>query len=300
MKNYYLYRDEQTCGPYVEGEFMQMLAAGQIAANEWVCVEGGSEWVAAASLQPLPVAPDVGRGADDGWQGAQDGLDQPIQQEASPTKRRRVVMIVGLCVVALTGVITGGVVLGKAIGHQVVKVLRHRTDGVPPERSYAAGDWASRKFSDITLEAPFKFRQVPDIAATLPPQIRDALRYFEVFDSGEATHPRVSVSRMAYTIETSVSLDGAMNGAMNGAIKPIAENVGEAKPRFASTMTSIAGLPARRASYSGRKGGTVVHVDAVFVQSGQQLWQVQVIHAGDALAADAKRMLDSIRIQAER
>jgi hypothetical protein len=51
---------------------------------------------------------------------------------------------------------------------------------------------------------------------------------------------------MAYTIETSVSLDGAVNAAMNGAIKPIAQSVGEAKPRFASTKTSWLTVERRR------------------------------------------------------
>jgi len=300
MKNYYLHRDGQNRGPFPEEQFKQMLASGEIGANEWVCEEGSSEWLEAASMQV--VLADVGGGSetDDGIQDAQGGLEQPPQREVTSASRRRLVMLVGLGVVALIGVVVVGGILGKAFGRQVVKVLRHRADGVPPVHSFAAGDWATRELGDIALDAPYQFRPMADVSAKLPPRIRDAMVRFEVFDSGDGTNPQVSVSRMAYTLETLVSLDGAMNGAMSGAMKPVAESLGESNPQFSSTKTTLDGLPARRASYSGRKGKTVVHVDAIFVQSGQKLWQVQAISHGEGTAADAKRMLDSLHIKSDR
>src|SRR4051794_18567216 len=44
--NYYLARDGQTYGPYPEENFAGMLAGGQVLASDYVCAEGGSEWIA--------------------------------------------------------------------------------------------------------------------------------------------------------------------------------------------------------------------------------------------------------------
>lgn len=126
------------------------------------------------------------------------------------------------------------------------------------------------------------------------------MAYYEAFDSGDSTNPRATVYRIAYTPKTQVSLDGAMNGAMNAGMRLVAAAAGDANPQFSSTVTSIDGHPARRASYSGRARGTSVHLDAAFVQSGQKIWEVQVIYTGDSSASDSKRILDSIQINPVR
>jgi hypothetical protein len=190
--------------------------------------------------------------------------------------------------------------IGKTVGREGVKALMNKSNDAPAVRSYPASTWTTRTLGDLSLDAPFQFGPGPDMTNKLPKQIRDALAYYEVFDSGDSTNPRATVSRIAYTPETQVSLDGAMNGAMNGGMRPVAAAAGDTNPQFSSTVTTIDGLPARRATYTGRARGTSVHLDAAFVQSGQKIWQVQVIYTGDSSASDSKRILDSIHINSAR
>ncbi|MEI6674252.1 MAG: DUF4339 domain-containing protein [Verrucomicrobiota bacterium] len=187
MKNYYVHRDGQNHGPLREEQFKQMLASGEIGANEWVCEEGGTEWLEAVRIQAVLADAGGGSKADDGIEAAQGSLEQPTQGDVTPANRRRLVILVGLGVVALMVVIVVGGFLGKAIGRQVVKVLRHRADGVPPVHCFAAGDWATCELGGIALDAPYQFRPMADVAAKLPPQIRDAIVRFEVFDSGDGS-----------------------------------------------------------------------------------------------------------------
>jgi hypothetical protein len=205
-----------------------------------------------------------------------------------------------LATIATFIVVVIAAAIGKTIGRENTRALLHRSDNVRPVLNYSAATWSTRSLGDISLDAPFSFEPGPDVAGKLPSQVRDTLAYYEVLDSGKSTNLRATVSRIAYKPGVQISLDGAMKGAMNGAMRSIAAASGETNPQFSSTVTSIDGFPARRASYTGRVHGTPIHLDAVFVQSGQKFWQVQVMCTDDSSASDSKRILDSIHINATR
>lgn len=59
MAKYFLHRNNENHGPYDEEQIRQMLSAQQIMGEELICLEGGSEWVAAASLATPPQAPQL-------------------------------------------------------------------------------------------------------------------------------------------------------------------------------------------------------------------------------------------------
>ncbi len=187
--------------------------------------------------------------------------------------------------------------IGKTVAQKGVQALFGRSGNAPPVQTFSPSTWSTRTMTDITLDAPFQFGPGPDVTKSLPPQVRQSLDYYEIFDSGDGTNPRATISRIAYKAGVAVSVDGAVDGAMNGAMKPIAAAGGDANPHSTANKTTIDGLSARRASYSGRAGGGAVHLESVFVQNGQKLWQVQVIYTGDSSGPDAARILDSIHIR---
>src|ERR1051326_6903849 len=51
--NYYLARDGQTYGPYPEASFSNMLQAGEVCREYFVCPEGGSSWTAVTQVPAL-------------------------------------------------------------------------------------------------------------------------------------------------------------------------------------------------------------------------------------------------------
>ena len=158
--------------------------------------------------------------------------------------------------------------------------------------------WATRDLTDLTVETPYVVGPGPDVKASLPQQVRDSMEYFETLDTGDGTNPRVMVSRMAGKPGIAMSLDGATNGAMNGGISSLGKATGETvNPKFTTSSLKIDGLEARKASYTGQAKGKSVHLDGVFVQKGQKVWQVQVITLGDSSAADIARIVDSVHIK---
>ncbi|MGB0990939.1 MAG: DUF4339 domain-containing protein [Akkermansiaceae bacterium] len=56
MNKYYLHRDNQNHGPYPEEQLVELIRSGSIGAEELICLEGGSDWIAASSFQQAVVA----------------------------------------------------------------------------------------------------------------------------------------------------------------------------------------------------------------------------------------------------
>jgi len=180
------------------------------------------------------------------------------EQPSKPPKTVSKKLLGVLGTVATFIVVIIAAAIGKNVGREGTKALLRGSDDAPPVCSYSAATWSTRNLGDISLDAPFSFGPGPDVTSKLPTQVRDALAYYEVLDSGESTNPRATVSRIAYKPDVQLGLDGAMNGAMNGAMRAMAAASGESNPQFSSTVTSIDGLPARRASYIGRVRGTSI------------------------------------------
>lgn len=212
--------------------------------------------------------------------------------EIPKPRSKKLLVTVGVILLAIVAA-----VIGKNVGAAAVKALFGSSNDAPTVQPPSDTGWETRTLVDISIDAPFEFGPGPEISTELNQGVRDLIEYLNVYDSGDGTNPRVTVSRIAYKPTAEVSLDGAMNGAMAGAAKPLAALAGVADPKYTSEIITIDGLPARRAKYTGKVKDTAFHVDAVFAQSGQKLWQVQVISTGDEAAADARRYLDSVHIR---
>lgn len=153
--------------------------------------------------------------------------------------------------------------------------------------------WTKQTFTDITFEAPLVLGPGPDITEKLPEQVREMLDYMELRDSGDSYKGfRISVCRFAYKSGVTVSLDGAVDGAMTQA----AAAIGVVQPKFKVEPGKVDGLDSRRAVYRGNIAGRPIQIDGLFVQRGQQFWQVQVIAVASGAALDTKRILDSAHV----
>lgn len=188
----------------------------------------------------------------------------------------------------LLGAIAFGI--GGYAGREGVKALFGRSSKVKPA---AASAWGKRDLGGLSLQAPFNFGKGPDVYSSLPQEVRGMIESMTVFDSGSDTMPRTSVSSVKYKPQVQVSLDGAVAGAMREG----AGAFGDANPQYKSNSTVVSGLPARRVSYSGKARGTPMHIEAVFVQDGQRIWQVQALFSSDVFTADATRLVGSVGVQ---
>lgn len=203
---------------------------------------------------------------------------------SSPIKKKGPTLVV-IVIVLLAAVV--GAVVGKGA------VERWMDRGKSTSRFKAS--WTKQTFTDITFEAPLVLGPGPDITEKLPEQVREMLDYMELRDSGDSYKGfRISVCRFAYKTGVTVSLDGAVDGAMTQA----AVAIGVVQPKFKVESGKVDGLDSRRAVYRGNIAGRPIQIDGLFVQRGQQFWQVQVIAVASGAALDAKRILDSAHIVA--
>lgn len=201
---------------------------------------------------------------------------------STPIKKKGPTLVV-IVIVLLAAVV--GAVVGKSA------VERWMNRGTATTRFKAS--WTKQTFTDITFEAPLVLGPGPDITEKLPEQVREMLEYMELRDSGDSYKGfRISVCRFAYKTGVTVSLDGAVDGAMTQA----AAAIGVVQPKFKVDSGKVDGLESRRAVYRGNIAGRPIQIDGLFVQRGQQFWQVQVIAVASGAALDAKRILDSAHI----
>jgi hypothetical protein len=151
--------------------------------------------------------------------------------------------------------------------------------------SSSASPWKVRDLGDITLDSPLDLSTGRDTIAAHSEQTRPNLVYQEFFKSPDSFFPSVVVSRSKYTPETGFD---------------IAIASGDPDFQFSSRVTTVDSLPARRASFSGHeRDGTPLYGDVVYVQNGQQVWNLRVVYTNSSFAASSKRILDSIHIRPE-
>ena len=225
-----------------------------------------------------------------------------MNEQPSETPKRKLLSILG----------TGGAIvviliaaaIGKVVGRQGAKAIFNRDSTSSAPAHFTEASWARRTIQDIALDAPFDFGAGPDITARIPQTLRDAIDYFEIYQSRGGSSFAVFISRIAYKPQVELSLDGSVRGAMT----QIAAEAGDSNPQYSSSTTTISGLEARTASYQGTVSGRTMHSEAAFVRHGQKLWQVQVIYLSDrtgkvvipaqfdSSAGDASRILRSIAI----
>ena len=213
-----------------------------------------------------------------------------MNEPPSQTPTRKLLTVLGT--VGAIVVILIAAAIGKVVGRQGAKAILNRDSASSAPVRFTEAAWTRRTIQDITFDAPFDFGAGPDITARIPQAVRDAIDYFETYQSRASSSFAVSVSRIAYKPKIEVSLDGSVQGAMTQA----AAAAGDSNPQYSSSTTTISGLDARTASYQGKVSGRTMHIEAAFIRHGQKLWQVQVIFLSDASAGDASRLLRSIII----
>ena len=183
-----------------------------------------------------------------------------------------------------------GLFVGTKIGRHGMRSLINFTGG-PPKFSAAA--WAPRTIQDVTVEAPFEFGPGPDISAQLPPQVRDAISYMQIYQGSGTPKTFVAMlSRIGYKPGTPTSLDGAVAGAM----KYMGAAIGDPKPKYAAAAVTVSGLQGRKVSYHRQASGQTVNIDSVFAMKEQKLWQLQVIYQHPESAGAVNRMIQSLKI----
>lgn len=212
-------------------------------------------------------------------------MNEPSSDSAGSTRRKflgvgALVAIVGIIIAAIAKNNNGGTTSQSGPASSVNKAV--------------SVIWAPTKLGDISFDAPFAFTPGPDITAQLPAKTRDVLENYEVFES-DSQNPHIKISRITYKRGTEINIDAAMNGA----IRAVATATGNSDPQFTPTVTSVDGLTASQATYFGKSNDKALRVDALFIQNGQKMWQIQVISIGSS-TFDTQRFLDSIQINSKK
>ncbi|HUR45849.1 MAG TPA: hypothetical protein VMZ27_08260, partial [Candidatus Saccharimonadales bacterium] len=176
------------------------------------------------------------------------------------------------------------------IARHGVKALLNATGGPP---KFAETAWAPRKVEDVAINAPFEFGPGPDISSQLPEQVRNAITHMQIFQSTGTPKSFVTmISRIEYKPGIKTSIDGAVQGAMRN----MGAAIGDPDPKYSAAPTFISGLEGRKVSYHGQKSGQSVHVESVFANQGQKLWQIQVLYQHAESAPDVARIIQSVKI----
>lgn len=158
-------------------------------------------------------------------------------------------------------------------------------------RSAAGETWPRYVIEALSLEAPFAFGSGPDVSSRLPEEVRQMIVSWKTREGIDpATGLRVQVSHIVYRDTVNVDLDGALGGAMTEA----AAALGDHEPDYTASATEISGLPARRATY--RRTRPALQIDALFLQRGPHLWQVQALSNSKAARPLGERILDSVQL----
>jgi len=191
-----------------------------------------------------------------------------------------------IIVVVVTALAT---VVGAYLGYQGVRALL----GAVGRPTFAPSDWQERHFGSIAFEAPIALNSDPRVMASLPRELRAAITRFDVY-SGETTDKSfgVAVSHVQYRSGIKASVDGAVEES----VRRGAADAGAAKPDYTSTPTKVSGLEARSVSCAVQTSRYTIHMRALYVVQGAQMWQLQVMYRNEESAPDADRVLDSVQI----
>jgi hypothetical protein len=201
----------------------------------------------------------------------------------APTQQKRLFPWIVLAVVVLGG----GAFLAQGFFGR-----RGGMEGVlSDEYSAEGGDWQRYVVEALSIEAPFPFGSGPDLSARLPEEIRELIVSWKTREGLDpSTGLRAQVSHITYRDTVTVDLDGAVGGAMTEA----AAALGDEAPDYTVTKAEISGLPARRAAY--HRNRPAIYIDALFLQRGPNLWQVQAISNSKSARPLGERILNSVQL----
>ena len=186
----------------------------------------------------------------------------------------------------------GALILACVAGGALVVSQRVATP--PGKPANAPSLWTAQTIKDLSLEAPFALDITPDVSGSLPPEVRELV---EIWQTREGASPsgdlRAQVSHITYRAGVALDLDDAAEGAMSNA----AQVLGDEDPKPNTTAMQLAGLDSRRSTYQGKLGRQSITIDAIFIQRGQELWQIQAVSTSPAMRLAGERLLQSVRLQ---
>lgn len=163
----------------------------------------------------------------------------------------------------------------------------------PPAAS--AGTWAQREIGAVQFESPFELKDFGDIAANLPPEVREKIESMHSSMGGGESSFVVFVTSSTYKAGLALNLDGAVKGMINGA----ASKIGDTNPQFTSNSVKVSGMDARKGSYQkSLPDGRNIRIEFLAVGRGQTLWQVQALTMSEKAVPDMARLLASVAIKA--
>jgi hypothetical protein len=158
-----------------------------------------------------------------------------------------------------------------------------------------ATTWAPREIGEVQFESPFELKDFGDVAASLPPDVKEKIESMRSSMGGSEGSFVVFVTSSTYKAGLALNLDGAVKGMINGA----ASKMGDANPQFTSNNVKVSGLEARKGSYQkSLPDGRTVRIEFLAIGRGQTLWQVQALTMNEKAAPDMARLLASVAIKA--
>lgn len=151
--------------------------------------------------------------------------------------------------------------------------------------------WKRQEIEALSLEAPFPFGPGPNVSAQLPPEVREVILAWETRAASDpASGLQIQISHLKYRPDVEVNLDAAVEGAMQQA----AAAAGDPEPDYDVKVTEISGLAARRVAYSRVR--PPLHIDALFLHRGSELWQIQAVHLARTAHPVGQRLLESVQL----
>jgi hypothetical protein len=160
-------------------------------------------------------------------------------------------------------------------------------------RSVAANrgpQWRQATALNVTLDAPC---ELSPAEMELPANIRKLTRTAEQH-AGRVGRDSFHIEVIRFSVNPSqpLSIDGAIDGCMRGT----AEKLGDARPKFTTQALTVAGLNARRGTYTTTVKGRPVRVDALVVLRGPVMWGVLTAADDSWKPADIERVFASVDI----
>lgn len=157
-----------------------------------------------------------------------------------------------------------------------------------------AGTWAQREIGEVHFECPFELKDFGDVAASLPPEVKEKIETMRSSMGGSETGFVVFVTSSTYRAGVALNLDGAVKGMINGA----AAKMGDPNPQFTSNPAKISELEARKGNYQkALADGRTIRIQFLVVARGQTLWQVQALTMDEKSLPDMTRLVSSVAIK---
>jgi hypothetical protein len=177
----------------------------------------------------------------------------------------------------------------------------------PPPPAVAPDGWTTTDLGEIRLDTPMPLREdrksAEEVRAENPEAIRSVL-WFQGERPGAEFSVAVNVFETA--VADSTDADDLVRASVTGSLghlRSIArpeEHAALDDPDVETSDAAVSGLRGRRGSRRALIGGTPWHVQSLCVTKAAAVWTVLVVHRKDEPAADATRVLESVRIEPGR